>query len=116
MKIATIAVSGRTTALRVEVTETAAERMRGLLGRIALDVDAGLLLRRCWAIHTFGMRMPIDVVFLGRDLRVLAIHRQVGRRRMLCRPGASAVLELASGGACHHGMTVDARCALGPPP
>ena len=37
------------------------------------DFD-GLLLSPCGSIHTFGMRMEIDVCFLDREQRVLKVH------------------------------------------
>jgi uncharacterized membrane protein (UPF0127 family) len=45
--------------------------MIGLLNRKALAQGEGLLLDRCYGIHTFGMRFPIDVVFLDKELRVM---------------------------------------------
>ena len=39
-------------------------RMKGLLGRKSLDHGEGLWIKPCMGIHTFGMRFPIDVIFL----------------------------------------------------
>jgi uncharacterized membrane protein (UPF0127 family) len=47
------------------------KRMIGLLNRGQLGRGEGLLLDRCYGIHTFGMRFPIDVLFLDKDLRVI---------------------------------------------
>lgn len=70
-----------------------------LLGLAHLDLDRageGLLLERCSAVHTFGMRFAIDVVFLGPGWAVLRVERSVGPRRLLRERGAAAVLELPS--------------------
>lgn len=46
--------------------------MRGLLGRPPLAEGEGLLLTPCTAVHMHGMRYHLDVVFFGRDGRVIA--------------------------------------------
>jgi len=49
-------------------------RAKGLLGATSLGESEGLLLPICPAVHTFGMRIPIDVVFVrrGKVVRVVA--------------------------------------------
>ncbi len=42
-------------------------RGRGLLGRADLPADEGILLVPGASIHMFGMKFPIDAVFLTRD-------------------------------------------------
>lgn len=67
------------------------------LGLALLDraeVGPGLLIPRCAAVHTFGMRFALDVFFLGEDDEVLAVRRAVPPRRFVARRGAAAVLEL----------------------
>ena len=56
------------------VWATGAAKRRGLLGTTHLDAGAGMYLVPCQWVHTFGMRYPIDVAFLSRDGRVLAVH------------------------------------------
>ena len=53
------------------------ERMRGLLGVGALGPDAALLIERCGAVHTVGMRFSLDLVFLDRSWRVTRVVRNV---------------------------------------
>jgi uncharacterized protein len=68
-----------------------------LLGLAQLDLEragAGLLLERCSAVHTFGMRFELDLVFLDAGGEVLRIERAVRPRRFLRERGAAAVLEL----------------------
>lgn len=69
----------------------------------------GLLIPRCRSVHTFGMRAPIDLVFVtpspGR-LLVLTVHAGVPRRRVVRERGrrGDAVLELAAGEAERLGL------------
>lgn len=106
MKLARLHVRGRDIGVDVSITETAQERMRGLLGHDALASDQALLLRRCGSIHTFGMRFAIDVLFLDRQLRVLAIRHDVPRRRMRFSLRAAHTLEMAACAARLHGLAV----------
>ena len=73
-------------------------RLVGLLRHQRLSDGEGLLLPSCRAIHTFGMRFAIDVVFVDRSGRVVALQSQMGPGRL--SPivwGASRVLELPAG-------------------
>jgi trehalose synthase len=70
-----------------------------LLGLSHLDREAagpGLLIPRCASVHTFGMRFPLDLVFLDRGGRPLSFRRAVPPRRIAFERRASAVLELPS--------------------
>jgi len=82
---------------RCTIADRPHSRLRGLLGRSELPAGEGLLLRPSPSIHTWFMRFPIDVLFLDRDLRVLAVRPQVRPWRMAGQKGARAVLELAAG-------------------
>jgi uncharacterized membrane protein (UPF0127 family) len=71
-----------------------------LLGLAFLDLDeagSGLLILRCSSIHTFGMRFPLDVLFLDGDGAVLAARRDVSPRRVVSCRRASEVLEVPAG-------------------
>jgi uncharacterized membrane protein (UPF0127 family) len=81
----------------VEVPTTRRERARGLRRRAGLVPGTGLLLERCRSVHTFGMRFPIAVAFLDRDLVVLEVRRVPAGRLLLPRPRARHVLELPIG-------------------
>ena len=74
------------------------QRLKGLIGRTALDEGEGLWMARCRAIHTFGMRFPIDVVFLDkRNIVVAAIKNLPPRRITRLYFNAESVLELPIG-------------------
>ena len=53
----------------LEVADTWRGRMRGLLGRNG--IDGALLIRPGRSVHSFGMRFPLDVAFLNRDMVVI---------------------------------------------
>lgn len=95
-------------ACRISVlcAERIGERMRGLLGRETLLREHALWIRPCSAVHTFGMAMAIDLVFLDRRVRILRIDEGLRPGCLRWRPGACGVLELAAGAArrlgfCH---------------
>ena len=50
------------------------QRMVGLLAHDALPSDEALIFPGCNSIHTFGMRFPIDVIFVNREWRVVAVR------------------------------------------
>jgi uncharacterized membrane protein (UPF0127 family) len=87
----TLIVSGAK--LTVEMPETRRERARGLLRRTTLGRNSGMLFERCRSVHTFGMRFPITVVALDRDLRVVTVRRMPPRRLMLPKSATRHVLE-----------------------
>jgi uncharacterized membrane protein (UPF0127 family) len=58
-------------ASRATVAESVLTRARGLIGRRALTRGEGLVLDPCSGIHTFFMRMPLDVVFVNRHNQVV---------------------------------------------
>jgi len=82
---------------RGALCETALERTRGLLPRASLGLDEALLIPT-QSVHTFRMRFAIDVVYLDRGGRILAVHADVPRGRILpWRWKARMVVELSAG-------------------
>jgi|SRR4051812_41697895 uncharacterized membrane protein (UPF0127 family) len=74
-------------------------RMKGLLGRRALEPGEGILLRPAGSIHMFFMRFAIDAIFCDNDLVVVDVARDLRPWRMAARRGAKQVIELAAGAA-----------------
>ena len=98
MRIAKLTTSdGRVVCERCSIAESAFSRMRGLLGRSALEAGEGILLRPAGSIHTAFMRFPIDAVFLDRDLVVLKVVADLPPWRAARCAGARAVVELRAG-------------------
>ena len=52
-------------------------RMKGLLGRKTFNDGEALVIRPCNSIHTFFMRFAIDVLFLDRQNKVIAMLNNV---------------------------------------
>ena len=86
--------------------------MRGLLGRSGLEESEGLLLKPCGSVHTFFMRFPIDVVFLDRELSVVAVRPELPAWRTAGARGAKVALELAAGEAARLGIAPGMRLRL----
>jgi uncharacterized protein len=76
---------------------TSRERRTGLLSRDSLEKGEGLWIAPCEAVHTIGMRFPIDVLFLDRKRKVLKIRKDMKQWRMAACLRAHSVLELPAG-------------------
>ena len=55
--------------------------------------DHALLIPRCRSVHTFGMRFPLDLIWLDSEGRVLRVDEAVPPWRVRSCRGAAAVLE-----------------------
>ncbi len=62
---------------RCGVMETPAQRMKGLLGRESLESGEGLWFPHETSVHTFFMKFAIDVAFLDRKGRVVALYHSL---------------------------------------
>jgi len=65
---------GQILAKRGELARSFWARGRGLMGRAALPDSYALVIYPEWSIHTFFMRVPIDVLFVDRDDRVIGLR------------------------------------------
>ena len=73
-------------------------RLKGLLGRNSLPPGEALLLKPCNGIHTFGMRFAIDVIFLDRENRIVAVTKELPPNHLTrIYFHAASVLELPAG-------------------
>ncbi len=107
---------GVVVALDVEVAHTWLRRLRGWIGRRQVpDDDTALWLPSTRAIHTAGLRTPIDVLFLDRTGRVLALRRRLAPWRIACGPsGTAVVVELAPGRTARGRLRAGQRLVLRP--
>ncbi len=100
------------TAISPRFDGSARERVRGLLVPVAdgfrtrllglaflqrANAGPGLLIPRCRCVHTFGMRFPLDLVFLDAAGREIRRDQAVPSCRVALEWGADAVLELPTG-------------------
>jgi uncharacterized membrane protein (UPF0127 family) len=89
-------------------------RRRGLLGRGGLADGTGLVIAPCNAIHTWFMRFPIDVLFVGRDGRVLKRVDRLRPWRLAASLRAFAVVELPAGSVQQSATAVGDRLIVEP--
>ncbi|MFG2511782.1 DUF192 domain-containing protein [Streptomyces sp. NPDC048584] len=79
----------------LEIATSYRARTKGLLGRDSLS--GALLLSPANSVHTFRMRIPIDVAYLDRHLQVIAVRTMPPGRLGLPRWRARHVLEAEAG-------------------
>lgn len=88
---------GDSAVLRVAHATGLWSRFWGLMGRKAMPRTVeGVLFPRCSSIHTFGMRFPLDVVFL-REGVVTRVARDVRPYRFASGGRGVDALELTAG-------------------
>jgi uncharacterized membrane protein (UPF0127 family) len=85
------------TGIRMYLAHTWRARLAGLALIPRLDSDEALVIPHCTSVHTFGMRFPIDVVFVDRDWLPIYIEYGVRPRRVLRSRFARSVIEVAAG-------------------
>ncbi|HSW50972.1 MAG TPA: DUF192 domain-containing protein [Bryobacteraceae bacterium] len=88
---------GNILAGQAEIADTSRKRRVGLLKHDSLPSGHGLWITPCEGVHTFGMKFPIDVIFLDRAKKVLKIRAGMGPRRISLCLRAHSVLELPAG-------------------
>ncbi|HEX7127667.1 MAG TPA: DUF192 domain-containing protein [Thermodesulfobacteriota bacterium] len=107
------AARGRTELVRVDLAASPLARLRGWIGRRPATGEAALWLVGVRGIHTFGLRGPIDVVFVDARGRVLGVRARVAPRRLLIGPrGTHATVELPPGDAARLGVAPGDRLRL----
>ena len=82
-------------------------RLRGMTGRNFDSKMDAMVFPACNAIHTFFMKMAIDVIFLDRENRIVKLLRAEPWRMCYCCSKAVCVVELPAG-ACEK-----SSCAVG---
>lgn len=99
-----LVVDGRSAPLAttLETAFDSTTRKHGLLGRGSLDAKAALIIAPSSAIHTFGMRFPIDVIYCARDGRILKLRANIVPGRISAALRAFAVIEMAVGSIERH--------------
>jgi uncharacterized membrane protein (UPF0127 family) len=108
----------RLLAERGEVARSFMARGRGLMGRVALPESYALIIYPEWSIHTFFMRMPIDVLFVDRADRVVGLREAMPPSRPFA--GVSPlhgryVIEMPAGVIAATGTAVGDQLVLTPP-
>lgn len=102
---------------RVRIAGNFLDRLRGVKRTDGLDQGEGLLLSPCRAVHTFGCPDPLDVAFIDRRGRVVALYPSLapGRMTRWIRK-AEYALELPGGTLVRTDTELDDRLAWVPTP
>ncbi len=108
--ITKLAVTNRTrgtsVAAHADIADTSEKRRRGLLPRSEFPAGEGLWIVPCEGVHTFGMKFPIDVLYLNKKRKVLKIRPEMKKSRISFCLTAHSVLELPAGMAAQTGTVV----------
>ncbi|MGW8061733.1 DUF192 domain-containing protein [Streptomyces ziwulingensis] len=94
----------------LEIAGSYRARAKGLLGRDS--VDGAMLLTPANSVHTFRMRMPIDVAYLDRRLTVVAVRTMRPGRLGLPRVRSRHVLEAEAGAMAGWGVRAGVRVEI----
>ena len=84
--------------MKIKTATSYYARMLGLLGTTIdeLDYDA-LHISPCRSVHTYGMRYPLDLAYIGGDGIVIGLRRCVEPNQICASPsGTRSVLERPS--------------------
>jgi len=84
--------------LRIVEARTRRARGRGLARMDTMPADLGLELAPCRSVHTFGMRFPLDLIWLDGAGRVVRVDERVPPRRFRTCRRARSVVEVLGGG------------------
>jgi len=82
---------------RADIADTSSKRRTGLLKHTSLEPGEGLWIAPSEGVHTFGMKFPIDVVFLNKKKKILKVRPNMVRGRISFSLMAHSVLELPAG-------------------
>jgi uncharacterized membrane protein (UPF0127 family) len=82
-------------AFRVNIADSVAGRLIGLLGRRSLKPDSGVWIVPANAIHTIGMMFSFDVVMIDKNFNVVSVKELVKPFRIILpKLRAESVIEL----------------------
>lgn len=95
-----------TLARSVTVAGTDLPFRKDQLERNRFESGSGVWLGPCYAIHTFGMKTPIDVLFLDRRFIVCRLLPHLPPERVFVCLAAASVLKLEAGAISRTGTKV----------
>lgn len=72
-------------------------RLKGLLGTSSLLTGHGLIIKPCSSVHTFGMKYPIDVLFVDGNHQIIKIVENMLPGKVSMASGSKYVVELPTG-------------------
>lgn len=109
---------GQTLAEQGELARSFLARGRGLMGRAALPASYALIIYPESSIHTFFMRVPIDVLFVDRGDRVVGLRAAMPPGRLYAGVApwrGRYVIEMPAGVIAATGTAIGDQLAITPP-
>ena len=105
--------TGAALATEARLADNFFTRFKGLMGVKDLPNGQGLLIVPCNSVHCFGMKIPIDVLFLSKEGEVMHMIPDMapGKVSPIVK-GARATLELPAGTIAQTGTQVGDRLEL----
>lgn len=97
-----------------DLADSFTDRTRGLIGRS--DFDGAMILPRTRSVHSFGVRFPLDVAFLDKEMKVLSMVRLSRWRITMPRMRASQVIEAKAGSFDRWGLRLGDQLEFRPTP
>ncbi len=74
------------------------EKTKGLIGKTELDEQSALWIDKCNSIHTYFMKIPIDVIFVDKNLKIYSLKHNLKPWKIIWPQwGAQSVFELPAG-------------------
>lgn len=89
--------SGQLLTTHAGIANTSELRRQGLLKHTSLEPGDGLWIAPCEAVHCFGMKFAIDVIYLSKQKKILKMRPNMGKNRISFCLRAYSVLELPAG-------------------
>jgi uncharacterized membrane protein (UPF0127 family) len=83
--------------LTVTVARGFIERTRGLAWRKSIPPGEALQINCCRSVHTFGMRFPLDLLWLDKQGRAIRVDYDVPPRCLRSCSQAHSVVEVTAG-------------------
>lgn len=97
-----------------DLADSFADRTRGLIGKS--NFDGAMILPRTRSVHSFGVRFPLDVAFLDKEMKVLFMVRLSKWRITMPRMRASQVIEAKAGSFDRWGLHLGDHLEFRPTP
>lgn len=83
-----------------KVANTFLSRFFGLMGKVNVPENEAVVFPKCNSIHTFFMRIPIDIIFVSRTGVVVKVCPELRPWRLLFPvKGVAHTIEISSRGA-----------------
>jgi len=90
--------NGNIIADSLEEANTFWKRFKGLMFTEKLAKGKALFFKPCKSIHTFFMKYPIDVIYLRKDLTIIAVDEGIAPFKIgKLNFGVDAVIEMPAG-------------------